>query len=68
MNSRHQKGAGHPSGDDTFLTDVSETDAEGTTVREAEVRERDMSEVDGRKSHRQPAGEEERDTSAKDAP
>ncbi|MEV8470001.1 hypothetical protein [Ralstonia sp. UNC404CL21Col] len=68
MNSRHQKGAGHQAGDDTFLTDVSETDAEGTTVREAEVRERDMSEVDGRKSHRQPSGEEERDTSAKDAP
>ena len=68
MNSRHQKGAGHQAGDDTFLTDVSETDAQGTTVREAEVRERDMSEVDGRKSHRQPSGEEERDTSAKDAP
>lgn len=56
MNSRHQKGAGHAPGDDTFLTDVSETDAEGTTVREAEVRERDMSEVDGWKSHRQPSG------------
>lgn len=26
MNSRHQKGAGHQAGDDTFLTDVSETD------------------------------------------
>ncbi|MCO5400913.1 hypothetical protein [Ralstonia soli] len=68
MNSRHQKGAGRAPGDDTFLTDVSEPDAEGTTVREAEVRERDMSEVSGSKSHRDPAGEEERDTSSKDAP
>ncbi|CAG2145744.1 hypothetical protein [Ralstonia mannitolilytica] len=68
MNSRHQKGAGHPPGDDTYLTDVSETDEEGTTVREAEVRARDMSEVGGRKSHHQPVGEEERDTSSKDAP
>ncbi|CAJ0865924.1 hypothetical protein R20233_01274 [Ralstonia sp. LMG 32965] len=67
MNSRHQKGAGHQAGDGTFLTNVSETDAEGTTVRQAEVRERDMSELDGRTAHRQPAGEEERDTSAKDA-
>ncbi|MRT00513.1 hypothetical protein GJQ57_17865 [Ralstonia pickettii] len=68
MNSRHQKGAGPPDADEPFLTDVSETDAEGTTVREAEVRERDLSEVDGRKSHPQPAGEEERDPSSKDAP
>lgn len=30
----------------TFKTDVSETDDEGTTVREAEVRENDLSEVD----------------------
>jgi len=30
----------------TFKTDVSETDSEGTTVREAEVREGDLSEVD----------------------
>lgn len=30
----------------TFKTDVSETDDEGTTVREAEVRESDLSEVD----------------------
>ena len=30
----------------TFTTDVSETDEEGTTVREAEVREDDLSEVD----------------------
>lgn len=34
-----------PSGS-TFKTDVSETDDEGTTVREAEVREDDMTEVD----------------------
>jgi len=67
MNSRHEKGTGHPSGDDSFLTDVPDTDAEGMTVRKAEVCERDMSEVDGRTAHRQPAGEEERDTSAKDA-
>lgn len=68
MNTRHQKGAGQAPGDDTFLTDVSETDAEGTTVRETEVRERDLSDVHGSKSHRQPAGEEERDTSNKGAP
>lgn len=30
----------------TFKTDVSETDDEGTTVREAEVRGDDMTEVD----------------------
>ena len=30
----------------TFKTDVSETDDEGTTVREAEVREDDLSETD----------------------
>ncbi len=30
----------------TFKTDVSETDSEGTTVREAEVREDDLTEVD----------------------
>ena len=35
-----------PEGDDTFTTDVSETDSEGTTVREAEVRKDDLSEVD----------------------
>lgn len=33
------------SNDDTFTTDVSETDSEGTTVREAEVRKDDLSEV-----------------------
>ena len=33
-------------GGGTFKTDVSETDEEGTTVREAEVREDDLSEVD----------------------
>lgn len=31
--------------DKTFNTDISESDDEGTTVREAEVREDDMSEV-----------------------
>ena len=31
----------------TFKTDVSETDEEGTTVREAEVREDDLTEVNG---------------------
>jgi hypothetical protein len=31
--------------DKTFNTDISESDEEGTTVREAEVREDDMSEV-----------------------
>ncbi|MDR5836581.1 hypothetical protein [Caballeronia sp. LZ034LL] len=31
--------------DETFNTDVSETDEEGTTVREAEVRKDDLSEV-----------------------
>ncbi|MDR5769534.1 MULTISPECIES: hypothetical protein [unclassified Caballeronia] len=34
-----------PSDDETFTTDVSETDDEGTTVREAEVRKDDLSEV-----------------------
>jgi len=32
--------------EETFTTDVSETDSEGTTVREAEVRKDDLSEVD----------------------
>jgi hypothetical protein len=32
-------------GDETFTTDVSESDEEGTTVREAEVRKDDLSEV-----------------------
>ncbi|WP_114809939.1 hypothetical protein [Paraburkholderia kururiensis] len=32
-------------GTGTFTTDVSETDDEGTTVREAEVREDDLAEV-----------------------
>jgi hypothetical protein len=32
-------------GDETFTTDVSETDDEGTTVREAEVKADDLSEV-----------------------
>ncbi|MFM0215541.1 hypothetical protein [Paraburkholderia caledonica] len=33
------------SGERTFETDVSETDDEGTTVRQAEVKEDDLSEV-----------------------
>ncbi|WP_244818081.1 hypothetical protein [Caballeronia sp. Lep1P3] len=32
-------------GDETFTTDISETDEEGTTVREAEVKSDDLSEV-----------------------
>ncbi|HTH59043.1 MAG TPA: hypothetical protein VL689_02670 [Paraburkholderia sp.] len=32
-------------GDKTFKTDISETGEDGTTVREAEVREDDLSEV-----------------------
>jgi hypothetical protein len=32
-------------GDETFTTDVSETDDEGTTIREAEVREGDLTET-----------------------
>jgi hypothetical protein len=36
-------------GTGTFTTDVSETDDEGTTVRQAEVREDDLSEVDPHK-------------------
>ncbi|VXB41115.1 conserved hypothetical protein [Burkholderia sp. 8Y] len=31
--------------DETFTTDISETDDEGTTVREAEVKSDDLSEV-----------------------
>jgi hypothetical protein len=31
--------------EDTFKTDISETDDEGTTVREAEVRKDDLSET-----------------------
>jgi hypothetical protein len=37
----------------TFKTDVSETDEEGTTVREAEVREDDLSEPGSAKSGEQ---------------
>jgi hypothetical protein len=37
------------SGSGTFETDVSETGEDGTTVRQAEVRERDLSEVKKRK-------------------
>lgn len=32
-------------GDDTFTTDISETDDDGTTVREAEVKSDDLSET-----------------------
>jgi len=32
-------------GDGTFTTDISETGEDGTTVREAEVREKDLKEV-----------------------
>jgi hypothetical protein len=32
-------------GDETFTTDISETDDEGTSVREAEVRKDDLSET-----------------------
>ena len=39
----------HAEGSETFKTDVSETDDEGTTVREAEVRKEDLSEVDSGK-------------------
>lgn len=31
--------------DETFTTDISETDDEGTTVREAEVKKDDLSET-----------------------
>ncbi|MDR5781196.1 hypothetical protein QCE63_17440 [Caballeronia sp. LZ065] len=34
-----------PGRDETFETDISETDDEGTTVREAEVRKDDLSET-----------------------
>jgi hypothetical protein len=37
----------------TFKTDVSETDDEGTTVREAEVREGDLSEPGSLESDKQ---------------
>lgn len=36
--------------DPTFTTDVSETDDEGTTVREAEVSEKDLTEKNPPKS------------------
>jgi len=41
--SNKPKGAGQD--DETFTTDISETGEDGTTVREAEVREKDLSEV-----------------------
>lgn len=40
-----QKPAQSGNDDQTFTTDISESDDEGTTVREAEVREDDLSEV-----------------------
>lgn len=44
-NAPLQPGADKQTGTGTFKTDVSETDDEGTTVREAEVREDDLAEV-----------------------
>ncbi|KIG07543.1 hypothetical protein [Caballeronia concitans] len=43
--SQNADEASQTDGDETFTTDVSETDDEGTTVREAEVRKDDLSEV-----------------------
>ncbi|WP_250454116.1 hypothetical protein [Caballeronia sp. ATUFL_M2_KS44] len=43
--SQNADEASQAGGDETFTTDVSETDDEGTTVREAEVRKDDLSEV-----------------------
>jgi len=40
-----QQPASNDSGDKTFNTDISESGEDGTTVREAEVREKDLSEV-----------------------
>jgi hypothetical protein len=48
----------------TFKTDVSETDDEGTTVREAEVRADDLTEVHG--SEEQGGGRKEQDQSEKE--
>jgi hypothetical protein len=40
-----KKPEGGDQNDSTFTTDISETGEDGTTVREAEVREEDLSEV-----------------------
>ena len=40
-----QNGSAADSGEATFETDVSETGDDGTTVRQAEVKESDLSEV-----------------------
>jgi len=40
-----QEGSADESGEGTFETDVSETGDDGTTVRQAEVKESDLSEV-----------------------
>lgn len=40
-----QNGNADESGEGTFETDVSETGDDGTTVRQAEVKESDLSEV-----------------------
>lgn len=45
MNRPDQSQQPDKQGGKTFNTDVSETDEEGTSVREAEVREDDLSEV-----------------------
>ncbi|MCG1018930.1 MULTISPECIES: hypothetical protein [Burkholderiaceae] len=44
-NSPEQQQTSGENDSDTFTTDVSETDDQGTTVREAEVRKDDLSEV-----------------------
>jgi len=45
LEGTQQDETGAQSGESTFETDVSETDDEGTTVRPAEVKESDLSEV-----------------------
>ncbi|CAH2925600.1 MAG: FIG00454411: hypothetical protein [uncultured Paraburkholderia sp.] len=45
-----QNETGGESGERTFETDVSETGDDGTTVRQAEVKESDLSEVKKDKS------------------
>ncbi|WP_338925497.1 hypothetical protein IHE33_08130 [Mycetohabitans endofungorum] len=44
-NSPEQQQTSGENDSDTFTTDVSETDDQGTTVREAEVRKDDLSEI-----------------------
>jgi hypothetical protein len=43
--SSKQNQADEESGEETFETDVSETGDDGTTVRQAEVKESDLAEV-----------------------